>query len=127
MFLVALLINNIQRVFPVFWWTPRDVGRKAMNDEEKNWNGEGKDGKGRRENEGRIEQIEHAGFRQMIVLSGSGVVVPEGFALGLEEEQILEVLRDRLREWGGDSEGEKQGERHFGSGSDTTHVEHPRS
>lgn len=26
MFCVACLINNIQRQFPVFWWTPRETG-----------------------------------------------------------------------------------------------------
>lgn len=119
MFLVALPLNNIQRVFPVFWWTPRDVGKKSAEDEEKSLND-----KGSGENQGRIEQIENAGFRRMIVLSGTGVVVPEGFALGTEEEQILEDLRNRLRRWGGDDEGEQESEIHFGSGSETTHVEH---
>lgn len=124
MFLVALLVNNIQRMFPVFWWTPRDIGKKAAEDVEKNW-----DDKGRRENERKIEQIENAGFRQMIVLSGSGVVVPEGFALGMMEEQILEDLRNRLRQWGGDGDGggEREVERQFRNGSDTTHVEHLQS
>ncbi|TID19692.1 putative hpp family protein [Venturia nashicola] len=118
MFLVALLVNNIQRVFPVFWWTPKDVGKKTGKDVEKNWHE-----KSGRENE---RKIEHAGFEQMIVLSGSGVVVPEGFALGMEEEQVLEDLRNRLRHWGGDGKEGQEDERHFVSGSETTHVENGR-
>lgn len=127
MLLVALLINNIQRVFPTFWWTPCDVGKKVEKDEERNWDGDGDgDAKGKKENVGRIEQIENAGFKQMIVLSGSGVVVPEGFALGLEEEQILEDLRNRLKQRGGVGEGQQEGDRTFvsGSESDTTHVDY---
>lgn len=43
MMAVALVVNNITRQYPVYWWTPADVGRKARhpekaagNDEEKN-------------------------------------------------------------------------------------------
>lgn len=114
MFLVALGVNNLQRVFPVFWWTPRDVGKKAVDDVERRLETKG---------EGRIEQIENAGFSQMIVLSGSGVIIPEGFVLEPVQVQMLEVLRDGLREWNV-GEDEKEGQRSFGSGSDTTHGEH---
>ncbi|KAF2755849.1 HPP-domain-containing protein [Pseudovirgaria hyperparasitica] len=31
---IALLVNNIQRTFPVFWWTPRDVGGRLWNQEQ---------------------------------------------------------------------------------------------
>jgi HPP family len=117
MFLVALGVNNLQRIFPVFWWTPRDVGWKSVDDVESGWQGKEEEGK-------KIERIENAGFRQMIVLSASGVVIPEGFALDSEQVQMLEVLRDRLREWNVGETEEKEGQRCFESGSDTTHVEH---
>lgn len=34
MFGVALLVNNVQRQFPVFWWTPQAVGSKLRQSEE---------------------------------------------------------------------------------------------
>lgn len=122
MLLVALGINNLQRVFPVFWWTAADVGDGNGNDD----NDVERDGKGKEgEGEAKIEQIENAGFRQLIVLSGSGVVMPEGFVLDGDEVQMMEVLRNRLREWHDGRDLGQEGERHFENGSDTTHVEYP--
>ncbi|QDS70082.1 hypothetical protein FKW77_004814 [Venturia effusa] len=115
MFLVALLVNNIQRVFPTFWWTPRDVGKKTMEDVEKDWDEKDK----LKVNEEKIEQFDNAGYTHMIVLSSNGIVVPRGFTLALVEEQMLEKLRNRMREFG---EGEEEIERQFESGSEATHV-----
>lgn len=121
MFLVALIVNNVQRMFPAFWWTPRDVGKKAGEDVESGW----QDKEREEEREAKIEQIENDGFRQMIVLSASGVIIPKGFALGPEQVQVLEILRDKLRDWNVDEQEEMERQRSFGSVSDTTHVEHP--
>lgn len=33
MLAVALLLNNIMRQYPVYWWTPADVGRKVRHPE----------------------------------------------------------------------------------------------
>jgi hypothetical protein len=120
MFLVALVVNNLQRQFPVFWWTPGGVGRPQSKHDVENGR-QTKEQEGCRD--GKIEQIESAGFRQMIVLSASGVIIPEGFALDPEQVQVLELLRDKLRDWNVNDEVEKEGEGSFGSESDITHVE----
>jgi uncharacterized SAM-binding protein YcdF (DUF218 family) len=113
MFLVALIVNNIQRQFPVFWWTPRDVGRKSGDDIESFKMEEKLE---------TAERIEYAGIREMIVLDAVRVIVPEGFVLDPEQVQVLEMLRDRLRDWNKDEEEEPR--LSFESGSDKTQVGH---
>lgn len=110
---VALLLNNIQRQFPVFWWTPRDVGVQKRPDIESLSVNE-KQPKEPSEYSGR------ASFKNIITLAPERILVPEGFVLGSEEVQVLEVLRDRLREW---KASEDELDQTFSSGSDTTHVE----
>jgi hypothetical protein len=115
MLVIALLINNIQRQFPVFWWTPRDVGIQKRPDIESS----GMDGK-ERENEGSLRSVGHSGFKQIIVINSERILVPDGFPLDAEQIEVLEILRIRLRDWSVDDEQDQ----HFTfSGSDTTHVE----
>lgn len=97
MLVVALVLNNIQRRFPVYWWTPRDVGRKAKKTdietgpkEEEKKTKDVKDERADSEQEGKCTSRE-------IVISADTIRVPYGFTLGPEQEEILEVLRDRLR------------------------------
>jgi len=116
---VALLVNNIQRQFPVFWWTPRDVGRmmKARDIES---SGPGEETMAEKET---VEFVGRTGFNQTIMLSPSHVLVPEGFPLDQEQAEVLEILRDRLREWS-ENESSNEKDSHFAfEGSDTTHVE----
>jgi hypothetical protein len=115
MLVIALLINNIQRQFPVFWWTPRDVGVQRKPDIENS---------GIEEKEttqkASLDSVGQSGFKQTIVLSPDRILIPEGFPLDPEQIQVLEVLRIRLREWTVNDEHDQ----HFTfSGSDTTHVE----
>ena len=96
--LMSLLLNNIQRCYPTYWWTPVDLQKKS----------EGED----------IEKLPSKATKQpssdtssqtfadhpeepnelIIKINSEKVVVPEGFYLAAEEERMLEVLRDRLRE-----------------------------
>lgn len=90
---VGLLVNNIQRQYPVFWWTPKDVGRRKSEDLEST-SAENKDlavlGKEiRREKEQ---------FQLRISLGPERVTLPENFTLGHEEIEALEAIRDRLRD-----------------------------
>ncbi|KAI2739164.1 hypothetical protein DTO013F2_9439 [Penicillium roqueforti] len=92
MLLCALLINNIQRQFPVFWWTPRDVGKQAKNDIETSSHAK----------EGTMEDLSRRigpfSERNTVIITRDHIILPEGFDLGLEEQGVLEILRDRLRE-----------------------------
>lgn len=108
---VALVLNNIMRQYPQFWWTPRDVRRpkKVAADEESQ--------------KPAIEHIETASISgeseathvevsadphglqrsktsaaQLVVIGPHGLVLPEGFTLGPEEEGVVEILQRRLRQ-----------------------------
>jgi hypothetical protein len=92
MLLCALFINNIQRQFPVFWWTPRDVGKRTKNDIEISSHVE----------EGTLNEflvrIGPISERDTVIITPGHIVVPKEVGLGLEEQGVLEILRDRLRE-----------------------------
>jgi hypothetical protein len=89
----ALVVNNIQRQFPMFWWTPRDVGRKkGPPDIEKTSEVP------QASRERRISRVVGLLWENSIIITPNQVVIPDGFTLGLEEKGILEVLRDRLRD-----------------------------
>ena len=91
MLLCALLINNIQRQFPAFWWTPRDVGKQTEKDiEAPNTEKETL--------EELLVRIGPVSERDTVIITPGHIIVPEGFELGHEERGILEILRDRLRE-----------------------------
>jgi hypothetical protein len=85
---VACVVNNLQRSWPVYWWTPVDLDRlkeerkgKVAEDVEKDAEAE--------------DNIERTG-REMIVIDGSRIVIPGWMTLGVEEKAVLEVLRSRL-------------------------------
>lgn len=88
----ALVINNIQRQFPMFWWTPRDVGRKKGPPDIEKTSEVPQESRERR-----LSRAVGLLRENSIVITPDRVVIPDGFMLGLEEKGILEVLRDRLR------------------------------
>ena len=90
MLLCALLINNIQRQFPVFWWTPRDVGKQTEKDIEV------PDAEKETVKE-LLVRIGPVSERDTVIITPGHIIVPEGLDLGQEERGILEILRDRLR------------------------------
>ncbi|KAF2430409.1 HPP family protein [Tothia fuscella] len=107
---VALAVNNIQRQFPVFWWTPQDVGIKEHPDIEY---------AGEVQEKNILSNVGESGFKQTIILNPDRILVPEGFSLDPEQTQVLEVLRLQLKEW----EVEEEHHHFMFTGSDTTHVE----
>lgn len=146
MFGVACLVNNVQRQFPVFWWTPKEVGswwrsRKAardVNDVEASVRSESevseKDEKEDEEDEGK----EYGGkvdprSKHMIVLTPDALHVPEGIALERNTRLILETLMEELRDQRDNDHERYSSARHLDSvarmttggshDSDVTHVE----
>lgn len=87
----SLIINNIQRRYPLYWWTPADVGKEDANDIEK-----------RPSTDGSSQQVDsaHEGPRRgpYITISADHIIIPEYLQLAREEVIILEVLRNRLRD-----------------------------
>lgn len=92
MIIVGLFLNNIQRQFPVYWWTPLDIRRAGKEDIETVPNGRG--GVERKESEG--EQIYDQPYEK-IEVTGAKIILPEALSLNKDEAELLERLRERLR------------------------------
>lgn len=89
MFGVALVINNIQRQFPLYWWTPRNVGPQKALDMEKM-----ECASAQVSEAASTEKVTESPHR--IIIGERSILVPEHFALGPDETQMLEALRNRL-------------------------------
>lgn len=94
---VGLLVNNLQRRWPEYWWTPDDVSRKGDqrdtgNDIERQHGNRGRDGNGR------DSQSDSEKRKSRIVIDDERIVMPDWIALDFEEEAMLEVLRSKLQE-----------------------------
>lgn len=92
MLLVGLVVNNIQRQFPMYWWTPLDIKRAKREDEETVPDARG--GIERRESQ---YQQRYDQDDQKIHITGAEVVLPDDLSLNEEESKVLEMLRERLR------------------------------
>ncbi|KAI1759648.1 HPP family-domain-containing protein [Hypoxylon sp. FL1150] len=97
---VALLLNNIQRRFPVYWWTPGEVGRRKMQPQagEKSNSESGSDTSSKLEitrtrnlEEGRVVEEE-----SKVVIRRGLVLIPEDVYISAEEKTYLEELSLRL-------------------------------
>jgi hypothetical protein len=104
MLVVGLAINNIQRQFPIYWWTPLDVRRTRRADVEVG--GDAKGGFEERHSsdvDGDIQGVESEDEKEnarVINISRYGVTLPEDLALTQEEAELIERLRDRLQRGG---------------------------
>ncbi|KAI8959870.1 HPP family protein [Daldinia sp. FL1419] len=105
---VALLLNNIQRRFPVYWWTPAEVGRRKKQPEQpqpqqkpfekSNASDSGSDNGAKLEisttrhmEEGKID-IEPS----KVIITRGRISVPDDIYLSPEEKMFLEELSERL-------------------------------
>lgn len=93
MLLSALVINNLQRQFPIYWWTPADLGKLRRPDIEKMPSH-------RSSTRGRSSQDDDKTFAAVdeVMITADKIQIPDWLFLAEEEMEILEVLRDRLRE-----------------------------
>jgi hypothetical protein len=101
MLFVGLAVNNVQRRFPVYWWTPAEVGRdmrRKKGDEEGGGDEQGSSGNEDEKKEQGPEDGKEGS--RAISISAHGVTLPEVFALNREEAEVLERLRVRLRKEG---------------------------
>lgn len=110
MLAVAMLINNIGRRFPLYWWTPEDVGRKRPGQHPmferrassiKNQHRAPHDSESERgdveadaglpggEESPDLEQSE-------VIIRPGQVIVPEHMYLTQEEKTLLEIMSQRL-------------------------------
>ncbi|KAF2175276.1 hypothetical protein K469DRAFT_512228, partial [Zopfia rhizophila CBS 207.26] len=91
MLLVGLVTNNIQRQFPVYWWTPLDVRKARARDIETL-----PDAKGGVE-EKRTDEEDVDERQKEISISATGVLLPEDLSLNQDEAELLNRLRRRLQ------------------------------
>lgn len=100
MIVVGLLLGNVQRTYPRYWWTPEMVGRPATAanadiDAEKGV-----------EKGGRTDpSVVFSGI--VVVVERDRVVVPDFIVLGDVERNVLEVLRGRIQEHLDDMEADR--------------------
>ncbi|CZS91295.1 related to HPP family protein [Rhynchosporium agropyri] len=124
MLAVACVVNNIQRTFPIYWWTPVDLNPKTgkpNGDEEK----QDKDEKNANSNSSSSFDDYVQGTDGRIVIDGEHIAVPSWVELGPEERLMLDVLRQKLRE-GEAMEREGEGLRNTPTkDSGDTHVNEP--
>ncbi|CAG5175416.1 uncharacterized protein ALTATR162_LOCUS10659 [Alternaria atra] len=92
MVMVGLVINNIQRQFPIYWWTPLDLRKAKIEDEEVV-----PDARGGLERKKSVEQQHYDQAGDKIEINGAEVVLPDDMSLNAEETKVLERLRERLR------------------------------
>ena len=102
---VSLLVNNIQRRYPTYWWTPADLAkvRRGERDIEKVSSSAGMSdaSSGERYVNGTKPMEVGAEGDCMILLTPERIVVPGFLMLAFEEREVLEILRNRLTQGGG--------------------------
>lgn len=92
MIIVGLFVNNIQRQFPMYWWTPMDIRRAKEEDIETVPNGRG----GLEPREIEEQRIYDQPYGK-IEITGAEVILPEALSLNKDEAELVERLRERLR------------------------------
>ncbi|KAK1977676.1 HPP family protein [Colletotrichum cereale] len=97
MLVIALIINNIQRRFPQYWWTPEDVRVHHVP-----WRRRGGDVESRKDVasegvEARSSRSESTAREDAVLIMRPGeVVVPKHMFITQEEKLFLEELSNRL-------------------------------
>lgn len=92
MLVVALLINNIQRRYPVYWWTPKSLSRQRNEDIEE----------AKKEEPAvtpRTSSISGGMSDEslQIVVRREEVFVPHNVRITAEEREVLEIISNRIR------------------------------
>ncbi|KAF1351664.1 hypothetical protein EJ07DRAFT_168874 [Lizonia empirigonia] len=100
MIIVGLLLNNIQRQFPVYWWTLLDIRRAKKQDLETV-----PDARGGLERKKTEEEQKYNQQSEKIEVTGAELLLPETLSLNKEEIELLERLRERLKRVDAEHEG----------------------
>ncbi|RAK75492.1 HPP family protein [Aspergillus fijiensis CBS 313.89] len=87
---VALLINNIQRRFPIYWWTPVSLARPKSSDTES----------GDRINRASFEtdgtQDVFPGEPRQVLIESGKILLPNQFSISEAEMKVLRSISERL-------------------------------
>lgn len=94
---VACLLNNIQRTFPVYWWTPVNLSPPKRDDTERE--AESKKAANNDSDAGTSSYEDYMkGGKGIILISDEHVRIPDWISLDDEERAILEILRLKLQQ-----------------------------
>lgn len=92
----SLVINNIQRRYPTFWWTPANVGKASKEEDiEKVPTKITRVSDCSSSLDGAVTHAESTNGNS-IRLTADKILVPDSFYLAEEERSMLEILQDRL-------------------------------
>lgn len=92
---VSLLINNIQRQYPTYWWTPAELGKKKKADDiEKTPKQIPSSQSSLNKQSTRVEETAEPSIK----ITRHRIMVPDHVYLAQEERNMLEILRERLEE-----------------------------
>lgn len=96
--ITSLVLNNIQRQYPTYWWTSTNVGRASKEDNiEKAPTKIPKNSESSSSLAKTVTHIESTAGNS-VKITANDTMVPDGFYLSGEERSILEILQDRLRD-----------------------------
>lgn len=103
MLVVSLIINNLQRRFPLYWWTPDEVGAfwsrgqdETGDCEQAKVEGESAARQSVSVDEGDLRNPAQSGDSPVIAVTGNGIYTAPGIHLRHEEKLCLEGLCRRL-------------------------------
>ena len=88
----SLLLNNIQRQYPVYWWTAADLNRKVPETEIEKPRPSDTNPLVR----GSVQPDSYS--ETSIIVHADAILVPENIHMSQEEIAVLEVLRTRLKD-----------------------------
>ncbi|KAI9369689.1 HPP family-domain-containing protein [Aspergillus egyptiacus] len=92
MLTAALLLNNIQRRFPVYWWTPHHLGPPKPPHQDIEKASDIKQG-----SDSSSTSLDFSEPMQ-VVIREDGVHVPDNLWLNADEKEVLERISERMRE-----------------------------
>ena len=88
--LSSLVVNNIQRQYPIYWWTAADVSKTKRNkDIEKSIETS-------KASLDRQPKHLRAGSNHTIQITERGIILPQHMELSAEEKALLQKLKQRL-------------------------------
>jgi CBS-domain-containing membrane protein len=88
---VALLINNIQRRFPVYWWTPHSLARPKLEDTESVRHEKAPSVKET------VSEDSVTDAPEQIIIRCGEVLMPDNLWISAEEREVLERVSQRIQ------------------------------
>ncbi len=95
--ITSLLVNNIQRQYPIYWWTPAKVGRACSEGDIEKASTKTAVTSGSSNSLAKAVTLTESTYGHSIRIAADDIMVPDSFDLTGEERSMLEIIQDRLR------------------------------